>query len=625
MASSCVAVSGFAGRVIFAHRAWFRVGCLLACGWLVSVGVLGAEPDAVEGERLPLPEASARAAVEPKLREIYRDALAGATTAESRTQLAEQLLADAGEIADDPAARYVLLEWAGSQAAAAADPELLRKVLATAVAEFEVESVAWYLAALGETPEKLRGAEACRRLAEDIMSMINSAITAEQFDVAEQLLLAAAKLQGKARSPQLTRAVGEQRTLLVAARRTWEQAEKATATLAERPDDPTANLALGRYLCLTRGDWEAGLPLLAKGDDAVLSPLARQSLEARPDTPEAQATLAGQWWDAAVRSRGNATRYRDLLGGVRYWYTLAQPGLSGIEAKLAGTRLAEADKVLGPSAAIVSSTPPANTVVDPAKMSPTLTLPLGPRVELVLRLVPAGTFTMGSPQGELGKEPDERPHEVTISRPFYVGQYEVTRAQWTAVTGRPAPHGADQLRRPVNGVSWDDAADFCARLNAQLAGRALVADYLFRLPTEAEWEYACRAGTTTATHYGDQLSSAQAWFDGTQPYNGAPPGVNAPYNDVRDVGSFQPNAWGLFDMHGNVQEWCLDWLGDYSFEPVSDPVGPSTGQQRVIRGGGYRSSGALCRSANRAAEAPQRTTPSRGFRIVYGPRIEAAP
>jgi serine/threonine-protein kinase len=174
---------------------------------------------------------------------------------------------------------------------------------------------------------------------------------------------------------------------------------------------------------------------------------------------------------------------------------------------------------------------------------PALTNSIG--MEMVY--VPAGSFIMGSENGDS----DEKPmHRVTISSGFYMGRYEVTQAQWQAVMGtNPSDFkGCDNC--PVEQVSWDDAQEFIRQMNARGDG------YTYRLPTEAEWEYACRAGTTTAFAYGDLLSSEQANFDGKHPYGGASKGVYRQKTTL--VGSFQPNAFGLYDMHGNVWEWCQD-------------------------------------------------------------------
>jgi formylglycine-generating enzyme required for sulfatase activity len=204
--------------------------------------------------------------------------------------------------------------------------------------------------------------------------------------------------------------------------------------------------------------------------------------------------------------------------------------------------------------------------------------------------IPAGEFLMGSENGDA----DETPvHRVRISRPFEMGKYEVTQAQWEAVMGINNPSFIGGGNYPVQGVSWDEAQKFIQNLNERNDG------YSYRLSTEAEWEYACRAGTTTEFAFGDSLSSNQARFDGHW-------GGSTDNKVVMPVGSFRPNAWGLYDMHGNVWEWCQDWYDEnyYAKSPSVDPKGPSTGSDRVSRGGGWLSDARDCRSASRSRHAP---------------------
>lgn len=209
-------------------------------------------------------------------------------------------------------------------------------------------------------------------------------------------------------------------------------------------------------------------------------------------------------------------------------------------------------------------------------------------------LIPAGTFTMGSPSNEPSRKSDETQHQVTISRSFHMQTTVVTQGQWKAVMGsNPSYFSSCGDDCPVEQVSWDDAQEFIRKLNRQEGTDK------YRLPTEAEWEYAARAGTTTPFNTGNCLSTEQANYDGNYPLSGCPKGENR-RRTVR-VGSFSPDAWGLYDMHGNVWQWCQDWYGSYPSGSVTDPAGPSSGSYRIFRGGGWDMGGASgCRSARRA-------------------------
>jgi sulfatase modifying factor 1 len=232
-------------------------------------------------------------------------------------------------------------------------------------------------------------------------------------------------------------------------------------------------------------------------------------------------------------------------------------------------------------------------------------------------LIPAGTFIMGSPARESGRHESESRHQVTISRAFYMQTTEVTLGQWRKLMGKGLfsflvrRKGPDNI--PVSRVCWHDAASFLKKLNALGEGR-------YRLPTEAEWEYAARAGTRTAYSWGNRIDCSKAMFankigkfDQCTAFavkRGLPADGPAP------VRSFAPNPWGLYDMHGNVWEWCQDWFGPYPDGARVDPQGPSKGTNRVRRGGSWFGEGVKCRSANRAYGHPHSRLRSTGFRVV---------
>jgi formylglycine-generating enzyme required for sulfatase activity len=224
---------------------------------------------------------------------------------------------------------------------------------------------------------------------------------------------------------------------------------------------------------------------------------------------------------------------------------------------------------------------------------------------------------MGSPPAEAGRESIEGPQtQVTIGRGFWMSIHETMQVEYLEIMGTNPSHFTGDLTCPVDSVSWNDAVNYCTALTLKerAAGR-LPSGYAYRLPTEAEWEYACRAGTTGATAYGNSLSSDQANFDGAFPYGGAAPGVYL--GTPTPAGSYAPNAWGLYDMYGNVCEWCVDrYSASLPGGNVTNPAGPKTGSDRVLRGGGFGSNGRSCRSARRFASWPDGSYYDVGFRPV---------
>jgi formylglycine-generating enzyme len=261
-----------------------------------------------------------------------------------------------------------------------------------------------------------------------------------------------------------------------------------------------------------------------------------------------------------------------------------------------------------------------------------------PKPEIEWTNIPAGKFTMGSDETEAGRNNNENKHNVTLSA-FKMSKYETTVAQFKSfidATGylTDAEKGTGNYKgsvigigenkntnplinwrydavgnlrplkeynHPVLHVSWNDAHAFAEWMGC-------------RLPTEAEWEYACRADSTSAFNTGENLTTEQANYNGTFPYNNNKKGI---YREkTMPVGSFSPNGWGLFDMHGNVNEWCSDWYGNYPNDEVTDPQGPQTGTSHIIRGGSWNYPAKSCRNASRKYQEPIFRTNDLGFRIV---------
>jgi formylglycine-generating enzyme required for sulfatase activity len=255
-----------------------------------------------------------------------------------------------------------------------------------------------------------------------------------------------------------------------------------------------------------------------------------------------------------------------------------------------------------PTQLVVDGTPSAHTVAS---------------ISMDMIFCPPGTFTMGSPTSETGRGVDETQHQVTLTHGFYLGKYEVTQAQYESVmTGNSEGLNAKPSRwpnnidRPVEMVSWNDAQVFLSLLNdmEENAGR-LPAGWKYVLPTEAQWEYACRAGTTTAYSWGNDINSSRANF------------ILSGFSQTRDVGLYDANPWGFFDMHGNVYEWVYDWHAVYASSSQVNPEGPASGSYRVVRGGCWYGGGMEMRSANRHPFIPSEPSlhARLGFRVAFQP------
>lgn len=279
-------------------------------------------------------------------------------------------------------------------------------------------------------------------------------------------------------------------------------------------------------------------------------------------------------------------------------------------------------------------------------------LSLNEKAILPMSWIPAGTFIMGSPETEAGRKPDESPQTtVTLTKGYWIGNTEVTIGEWKSVTGMNVRDKVNKLLNdttmydfmgkrmlirdfmhfdkndpdkvlanendelPMYFVNWNEAMQFCKMLTSQeRAAHRLPAGYEYTLPTEAQWEYACRAGTTSAI-YGSTTDHI-AWYGGNsfKDYKGK--GFGNPVTGSRNVATKLPNKWGMYDMLGNLWEWCYDWYGPYPGGQVKDPVGPAAGIYRVNRGGSFGSGSNDERSANRATNPPNEDSAWRGFRIV---------
>ncbi len=224
------------------------------------------------------------------------------------------------------------------------------------------------------------------------------------------------------------------------------------------------------------------------------------------------------------------------------------------------------------------------------------------------RWIKPGKFMMGSPENEKYRGSNEVQHEVTLTRGYWLADTTCTQAFWLKVMGEN-PSNFKGLEKPVEEVSWEDAMKFISQPNE------FRPDITARLPTEAEWEYACRAGTTTPFSFGEDISTDQVHYDGNYPYKGS----KGKYReDTVEVKELPCNAWGLYQMHGNIREWCMDWYGSYEKTQAIDPTGPKSAQDRVLCGGLWYSDAKGCRSAARYSDVPDERLFFIGFRLALG-------
>jgi formylglycine-generating enzyme required for sulfatase activity len=548
----------------------------------VPIGPVVSKTDANEAQRV--------------VAEFYRDDYANAKTAADKSALAKRILQTGRETKDDPAVRSALLSVARDTAALAGDAATGFAAIEELAKHQQVDSYDMKATLLATVIKSVRRLDGQRALIPRIGTTFEQAIADGEIDAAKRLGNLAASIMRRTKDYAGERKVKARIKGLQSLAKDYEAAKAAEATLRTRPSDPAANLALGRFLCFIKGDWDQGLKKLALGNDPVLKRLAEQEL-AHPADAAGQVKLGDGWWELS-ESADSTTKER-IRERAADWYQKTRSQLTGLTRARVEKRLDEWRQA---------------TLRNVSKSSVTNS------IGMKLVKVPAGEFVMGSGRSAVemvrlfgGKAEwytDEHPqHRVRLNKSFYLGVTEVTQGQWQAVMGTMPWKGEEHTRQGVdnaaNYVSWDDATEYCRRLSKK-DGRQ------YRLPTEAEWEYACRAGRTTMYNFGDDVSSLKnyAWFN----KNAA--AVREGY--AHKVGQKRPNAWGLYDMHGNVWEWCADRYGaDYYGNSAGvDPSGPSSGSPRVLRGGSWSFGPQVCRSAERYRREPTTRFSSSGFRVV---------
>jgi formylglycine-generating enzyme required for sulfatase activity len=595
-----------------------------------------------EGVKAPVPADAAIERARGLAQELFKQEYDQATTPEAKQTLAVKIL-DKSAAADMTVEdRYVLLRLARDVALAGdALPTTMAAVDKTAE-YFTIDRWGEKAEILGKIAKRARTPEQIKALSTTILETLDQALADAAAAPAKELLHLAqatsARLRGK--DKDLLQQVRARKDAVDECVRAADELEAARTALAANPNDPKAKRTLGAWQCFARGQWQVGLPLLSQGDSTELKALAEKELAATTPAGEDAERLADAWWDLSTHEKGQ--RKEHVVRHAAMWYRRALEGSvpADVRARVE-KRLLAARSLAGRTAA-----PPAATAPFDAQQAVrhqqawaehlSVSVETGNSIGMKLVLIPPGQFMMGSSPEEnkaaldWGQQTNKRgkyfdhvageqpQHLVRITRPFYIGAYEVTQAEYQKVmAANPSGFsaggmngdrvaGRDTSRCPVEMVSWNDAVAFCQRLSGLPDEKA--ARRVYRLLSEAEWEYACRAGTTTRWFHGDQEADfgRYGWCN----YNAS----SMPH----PVGSKEPNPWGLYDMLGNVNEWCLDYFSQnyYAQSPQADPAGPNRGGSRVRRGSGWATP-LQSRSAARWSDGPESRNNGGGFRVGF--------
>ena len=568
-----------------------------------------------------MPDEAAIAKALEVARQSFKEDYERAKTPAEKVALAEKLRETAGQAAGGPAERFVLLRLARDVAVKAGDAKAAFAAIDQMQKAFSIDDLAMKSEALAAMAGKALKPDDRKALADAALALVEQAIDAENLDVAEEAMKTATGLAGKVHERELTQRVQAARKQLAENVKAAGEVQAARATLKDKPDDPDANLALGQYLCFVRSQWPEGLKRLAAGSDEPLKALAQQELKSTTASPEESVKLGDAWWKLSRAAGGKSKEALMLRAGT--WYQQAEASLpAGLAGVMVEKRLAEIEKLGREIGELPGGPPPASSPFDAkkakslqARWARHLKVPVVQTnsIGMKLALIPPGEFDMGSPKELIEEElrlhggdgwykghlPSEGPrHRVRITKAFWLGTYDVTQGEYLRVMGKnPSEFSAsgkgkdrvaaeDTTRFPVETVSWDDATEFCVRLSNLPEERA--AGRRYQVPTEAQWEYACRAGSQAKWHFGNEEARLvdYGWFS---------------VGRTHPVGQLKANPWGLYDMYGNVYQWCQDYYDKdyYTKSPADDPTGPTGGSERVRRGGGYFHPATYCRSAFR--------------------------
>jgi formylglycine-generating enzyme required for sulfatase activity len=606
--------------------------------------------------KLPVPEGPALVPAQKTLKDVYGDEINQARQPDEKAALARKLIQQAEQTQDDPAAQYALLDQARQLAIAAAHLKLIDWSVSATAQRFQVDADTAMADAWNEVSQKARTPAASKPVAEAALARASTAASREHYDAAKQLADVALRAARKAKDPALIKQANERSKAIGALVEQSLAADHARKTLEKQPDDPEANRVLGRYECLVLDHWAEGFKHLAKSNDPVERELAARSVSTPANDAAAATAMADAWYDAAHKAKGTQRAF--LQDAASYWYGASLPGLSSLEKARAEKRLAElrgGGKTGADGAAELTRKVPAAAIAPFDAAAAARYQELWARfckipvvstnsIGMKLALIPPGEFQMGTPDASIeelsAKLPPRRDlflseapvHRVRITRPLLMDTCEVTIGQFstfvreTGYRTRADEKGgevwSDNVQKSIHteGVNWknpgykatddtaagqlcfSDALAFCQWLSRK-EGVA------YRLPTEAEWEFACRAGTTTTYWFGNDPGQLEQYAWTVR---------NTTERHPQPVGKKPANPFGLHDMHANIDEWCLDWYAPsyYRQSPAADPPGAPSGTMHVVRSGRFMEGATGVRAAARLPREPQLLYFASGFRVV---------
>jgi len=535
-----------------------------------------APPPAAAGPtKQPPPENAKVAAARAQVRDLFKAEIAAAKTMEERTRLAQALLAQAEKSRDDATSQYALSLESLRLATEGGNWTQAVQTIDSLSEVFEVDVVALKTDALIAVGKLARGPQAKQAMITVGMLVLDDAVNEQRSDLVSKLVPALQSASLESRDVEQRKKLVARSNEIKKLQQEWGAIDAATETLKTKPDDPGANLLVGRNLCLYKNRWDEGLPMLAKSNDPIGN-AAQQDLSKPADSP-AQIRTGDLWWDLAERESGTAKSALGKRAG--YWYEKAMPGAVGLERTRLEKRLADVGMPYqeparpGVAPPVAGNNPAPVEPPPPAGMPRSLAIELGLGAKINLRLVSPGSVTRGT--AVLAR----------VDKPFYLGLTEVTQGQWSRIMGSNPSQAQGNNEMPVENVSYDDCLSFLAKLTRGSNGQLS-----FRLPTTAEWQYAARAGSVGGFCFGDDetLLGQYAYFKD-----------NA--SNTRVVKQLQPNGYGFYDMHGNVGERVAEL----------QPDGRS-----LALGGSFRSTPISCSFGGRHTTPRDNVSGDIGFRVA---------